>query len=111
MPAWASNSAGVPEVGITRTASVTIRGRELLSANTSSTTSPDPALGVVVLDGDDHARRLGRFDQGLLVDRLDPVIEQPTDIVVRVETSTICGTRTKSCRSGYDRVDGDDGDE
>ena len=45
MPAWASSSAGVPEVGITRTASVTIRGRELLSANTSSTASPIPPSG------------------------------------------------------------------
>jgi hypothetical protein len=73
MPAWASSSEGVPEVGIARTASVTIRGRELLSANTSSTASPIPAFGVVVLDGDDRARRLGRVDQGLLVDRLDRV--------------------------------------
>jgi hypothetical protein len=50
MPACSSSSAGVPEVGIPRTASVTIRGREASSAGTSSGIA-DPPFGVVALDG------------------------------------------------------------
>lgn len=72
MPACSSSSAGVPDVGISRTASVTMPVRDAPSAKTSRTASLIP-LGVAVVDGEDRAGRLGRFDKRAFVDGLDRV--------------------------------------
>ena len=74
IPAWFSCSSGVPDPGMVRTASRTKRGAGRPSAKASATASPDTALGVVVLDGDQAARLLGGgLQERLGVHRLDRV--------------------------------------
>ena len=48
-------SSGLPELGISLTASATMRGRSSRSANTLPTASPSPPSGPVVLRGHEPA--------------------------------------------------------
>ncbi len=73
MPASCSSSSGEPDPGISRTASL-VTARPLVGVGQRlEHRVAEPALGPVVLDGDDRAAVARRRAHGLGVDRLDRV--------------------------------------